>query len=78
MNVDAFMLANLDKISQETHDTIIVSGLLTMIADALGLRYQLNRLDAFGGIRPMHLGFCLNWGIIANLGPTEFKLLIDN
>lgn len=78
VNVAAFMLANLDKIARETHDTIIIGGLITIIVDAIGLRYPLNRLHAFGGIRPMHLNFCLNRGIIANLGLTEFELLIDN
>lgn len=49
-----------------------------MIADALGLRYPLNRLHAFGGTRPMHLNSRFNQGIIANLGPAEFEMLIDN
>lgn len=78
MNVAAFMLANLDKIARETHGTIIIGGLVTMIVDDLGLRYPLNRLHAFGGTRPMHINFCFNRGIIANLGPMEFELLIDN
>lgn len=60
VNVVAFMLANLDKIARETHDTIIIGGLVTMIVDALGLRYPLNRLHDFGGIRLMHLNFCFN------------------
>lgn len=78
VNVASFMLANLDRISRETHCTIIIGGLVTMIADVLCLRYPLNRLHAFGGIHPMHLNFCFNWGIIANLGPAEFELLIGN
>lgn len=49
-----------------------------MIADAISLRYPLNSLHAFGGILPMHLNFCFSRGIIANLEPTEFELLIDN
>lgn len=78
MNVSTFILANLAKTTQETHGPIIIGGLITMIDDAISLRYSLNRLHAFGGIRPMHLNFCFNRGIIANLGPTEFELLIDN
>lgn len=54
VNVVAFMLANLDKIARQTHSNIIIGGLVTMIADDLVLRYRLNRLHAFGGIRPMH------------------------
>lgn len=79
VNIDAFMLANLDRIARETHGTIIIiGGLVTMIVDALGLRYPLNRLYSFGGIRPMHLNFYFNRRIIANLGPLKFELLIDN
>lgn len=78
MNVVAFILANLAKISRETHNNIIIGGLVTMIVDALGLRYPLNLLHAFGGIHPMHLDFCFNRGIVTNLGPTEFEFLIDN
>lgn len=78
VNADTFMLANLAKIAQETHGPIIIGDLLTMITDAIGLRYPLNSLHAFGGILPMHLNFCFNRGIIANLGTTEFELLIDN
>lgn len=78
MNSDAFMLANLDKITRETHSTIIIGGLVIMIVDALGLGDSLNRLHYFGGIHPMHLNFYFNWGIIANLGSAEFELLIDN
>lgn len=78
VNATSFMLENLAKIARETHDHITIGGLVTMIVDAIGLRYPLSRLHAFGGILPMHLHFCFNYGIIANLGPTEFELLIDN
>lgn len=73
-----FVLANLAKISRETHSPIIIGGLITMIANVISLRYPLNRLHAFGGIRPMHLNFCFNCGIITSLGPAEFEMLIDN
>lgn len=72
------MLAKLDRIARETHGTIIIGGLVNMITDALGLRYPLNCLHDFGGIRPIHLDLCFNRGIIANLGTVEFELLIDN
>lgn len=78
VNAATFMLAHLAKIARETHCPIIIGGLITMIVDAIGLRYTLNHLHTFGGILPMHLNFCFNRGIIANLGPTEFELLIDN
>jgi hypothetical protein len=35
-------------------------------------------MHSFGGIFPMHLNFCFNCGIITNLGPAEFELLINN
>lgn len=72
------MLVNLERIAQETQGTILIEGLVTMIADAIDLRYPLNHIHAFGGIRPMHLDFFFNRGIIANLRPTKFELLIDN
>lgn len=78
VNTTTFMLANLAKISRETHGPIIIGGLITMIVDVIGLRYPLNHLHAFGGIRPMHLNFCFNRGIISNLRPAEFELLIDH
>lgn len=78
VNVVTFMLENLDRISRETQSTILIGGLVTMIADAIGLRYLLNRIHAFEGIRPMHLNFCFNCGIIVNLGPAKFELLIYN
>lgn len=78
MNVATFTLANLDKIALETQRIILIGGLVTMISDAIGLRYPFNRIHAFGGIRPMQLNFCFNRDIIANLGPAEFELLIDN
>lgn len=78
VNAATFMLVNLDKIVRGTQGIILIGGLVTMIADVIGLRYPLNRIHGFGGIRPMHLNFCFNRGIIANLGPVEFELLIDN
>lgn len=78
VNAATFMLATLAKIARETHGPIIIGGLITMIGDVIGLRYPLNCLHAFGGILPMHLYFCFNCGIIANLGSAEFELLIDN
>ena len=78
VNATNFMLVNLDRISRETQGTILIGGLVTMIVDAIGLRYQLNHIHAFGGICPMRLNFFFNRGIIANLGPTEFELLINN
>lgn len=77
-NAATFILVNLNIIAQETQGTILIGGLVTMIADVIGLRYPLKHIHAFGSIRPMHLNFCFNYGIIANLGPAEFELLIDN
>lgn len=57
VNVVTFMLENLDIISRETQGTIFIGGLVTMIADAIGLRHPINHIHAFGGICPMYLDF---------------------
>ena len=47
-----------------------------MIANALGLRYQLHRCTQFGSILPMNIDFCFHLRIIGNLGPVPFDYLI--
>ncbi|XP_058757385.1 early nodule-specific protein 2-like [Vicia villosa] len=49
-----------------------------MIANAIGLRTPLHRLTLFGSCNSMNIRFCFNRGIIGNLGPDQFDLLIDN
>src|ERR1043165_7961374 len=49
-----------------------------MIANALGLRYQLHNCAPYGSIRPMNIDFCFDLRIIGNLGPAPFKYLIRN
>ncbi|XP_050907824.1 uncharacterized protein LOC127121351 [Lathyrus oleraceus] len=72
VNAATFMIANLDRISQDNHGPILVGGLVTMIANAIGLNHPLIRV-----IRPMNIQFCFNTGIIRNLGPNVFEFLIN-
>ncbi|KAI5411807.1 hypothetical protein KIW84_056759 [Lathyrus oleraceus] len=50
VNAATFMIANLDRITQDNHGPILVGGLMTMIANAIGLRQSLIRLKPLGGI----------------------------
>lgn len=76
VNVETFMLANLDRIAHATHGSILIGGQVTMIVAALALRTALSRITPLGGIRPMDITFCFNRILIRNLGPREFQLLI--
>lgn len=67
VNVVTFMFANMDEISKATHGPIIIRGLVTMIANEIGLRYQLNMSEPLGRIRPIHIRFGFNCGFIRNL-----------
>lgn len=78
VNAVTFMLTNLNRITDDTHEPIIVGGLITMIVDAISLRYPLARINPLGGIRPMSHHFCFNRGIIRNLSPNEFEFMINN
>lgn len=46
MNSANFMLVNLDTIARETQGTVLIGGLVTMIDDAIGLRYPFNCIHA--------------------------------
>lgn len=78
VNVATFMLANLNQVAHDAHGPIMVGGLVTMIADAIGLRYPFARINPLGGILPMNFHFCFNRDIIRNLGPNQFEFLINN
>ncbi|KAI5408480.1 hypothetical protein KIW84_054357 [Lathyrus oleraceus] len=72
VNAVIFIIANLDRITQDNHEPILVGGLVTMIANAIGLKHPLIRLT-----RPMNIRFCFNIGIIRNLGSDVFEFLIN-
>lgn len=38
VNAATFMIANFDRMAQATHGPILIGGLMTMIANAIGLR----------------------------------------
>lgn len=78
INVTTFMIANCDCMEQATCGPILIGGLVTMIANDIGLRQPLIRLNPLGGIRTVHIQFYFNTSIIRNLGPNEFEFLINN
>ena len=77
INTATFMIVNLYHIAQKNYGPILVGGLVTMIANAIGLRQPLIRLTPLGGIRPMNIDFCFNTDIIRNLGQDVFEFLIN-
>ena len=77
-NVATFMIANFDRITLIDHEPILVGGLVTMINNAIGLRQPLLGLHPLGKFQPMNIWFYFNTGIIKNLCPREFELLINN
>ena len=78
VNAATFMLANFVRIIETAHTPILIGGLVTMIANAIGMRQPLLGLNPYGGIRPMNIRFCFNTHLIGNLGPLQFDLLINH
>lgn len=78
VNGVAFLLVTIEKMLQDDNMPIVMGGMVTMIANALGLRQPLLSCHPYGGIRPMDLNFCFNKRLIGNHGPREFELLINN
>ena len=78
INGATFILANFHRLARAVHEPILIGGLVTMIANAIGLRQQLLNLVPQGRFQPMNINFCFNRGIIGNLGPGNFELLINN
>src|SRR3954467_1505381 len=78
VNAIAFMLTNFERITQDEVSPIRIGGFVTMIANAIGMRVPLLRLTPYGTHTSMDINYCFNRGIIGNLGPHRFELLIDN
>jgi hypothetical protein len=72
------MLANFDRLIQDERAPIQIGGLITMIGNAIGLRQPMLDLSPFCGIATMSIPFLFNIMFIANLGPEEFELIINN
>ena len=72
------MIENFHRIARTVHEPILIGGLVTMIANAIGLRQPLLHIVPLGRFQPMNIHFCFNRGIIWNLGPGTFELLINN
>jgi hypothetical protein len=72
------MLASFDLLIQDDGAPIHIGGLITMIANAIGLRQPMLDLNPFCGIEPMNIPFLFNTMFIGNLGPGEFELFINN
>lgn len=77
VNGATFVLDNFDRITQTAHAPILIGGLVTVIANAIGLRQPILRLKPYGGIRPMNIESYFNTSIIENFGPNEFDFLIN-
>ena len=76
INAVPFLMQTFYRIIDNPDEPIIIGGLVTMIAHALGLRHQLNRCPHFGTIRPMNLAFCFNRRMIANHAYPPYDYLI--
>ena len=78
VNAVTYMLRAFEHLIETDHAPIQMGGLVTMIANVVGLRQPFKNLNAFSGVRCMTIQFCFNTGLIGNLGPTQFTLLINN
>ena len=78
VNAVPFLMKTFSRISEDPNEPVIVGSLVTMIANALGLRYQLYNCAPYGSIRPMNIDFYFDLRIIGNLGPVPFEYLIRN
>src|SRR3954468_23918967 len=78
VNAIAFMLTNFERITQDEVSPIRIGGFVTMIANAIEMRVPLLTLTPYGTHNSMDINYCFNRGIIGNLGPHRFELLIDN
>ena len=72
------MLENFHRLARAVHEPILIGGLVTMIANVIRLRQQLLDLIPRGRFQHMNINFCLNRGIIGNLGLGNLELLINN
>jgi hypothetical protein len=81
VNIATFILANFDRIIENTNRRICIGGFITLLDKAIGLHTHLDQLVPFGaplssGFRYMDVPFCFDRNLIGNLGPTTFQLLI--
>ena len=72
------MLSNFHHLARVVHEPTLIGGLVTMIANVIRLRQQLMNLVPQGRFQPMNINLCFDRGIIGNLGPGNFELLIIN
>ena len=78
VNIVTFMMERFVHLAKNNRTPIIIGGLVTMIADAIGPLRPLYELVPFGNIRPMDIEFCFNRIIIGNIGTDTFDYLISN
>ena len=78
VNGATFMFDILCRISRADYGPILIGGLVTKIADAMGFRTRLSQINPLGEFCPMNITFCFNRGMIRDLGPHHFQLLINN
>ncbi|CAJ2652102.1 unnamed protein product [Trifolium pratense] len=83
VNLAPFVLANLQKLVETPNRRICIGGFVTLLARAIGLDDSLGQLIPYGtplasGFRYLNINFCFNRGLIHNLGPTPYTLVINN
>jgi hypothetical protein len=78
VNGATYILASFDRLIQVDRAPIQIGGLITMIANAIGLRQPMLDSNPFCGIESMNIHFLFNTLFIRNLGPEEFELIINN
>lgn len=76
INFVAFLLVGLDRVSNQTIENIYVSGIVTYITLALGLRNQVAHLTPMCRQNLLNIDQCLNRGLVRRNGPNEFKIVI--
>ena len=77
VNAITYLIRTFVDLIDTDHAPIRMGGLVTMIANVVGPRQSFKHLNAFTGITCMTIEFCFNTGIIGDLGPTQFTLLIN-
>ena len=77
VNAITYLLRTWVDLIDTDHAPIRMGGLVTMIANVVGLRQPFRHLNAFSGVTCMTIEFCFNTGMINDLGPTQFTLLIN-
>ena len=78
IHTTAFMLANMQATAKAAKGAIVIGGLITSLALALGLESELANLVPLEDGTPLNLHSCLHQNFVQVKGQTQFYLMIRN